>query len=46
MGKSILGLHISFMLRQKTLIIVHKDDLVKGWQKDAKVVFGDNFKWD
>lgn len=44
MGKSILGLHISFMLRQKTLIVVHKDDLVKGWQKDAKVVFGDNFK--
>lgn len=44
MGKSILGLHIAYMLRQKTLIVVHKDDLVKGWQKDAKVVFGDEMK--
>lgn len=44
MGKSILGLHIAYMLRQKTLIIVHKNDLIVGWQKDSKLVFGDNYK--
>lgn len=43
-GKSILGLYIAYTLRQKTLIIVHKNDLVTGWQKDAKVVFGDDIK--
>lgn len=43
-GKSVLGIHLAYMLRQKTLIVVHKDDLVVGWKKDAKLVFGDDFK--
>lgn len=43
-GKSILGLHIAYMLRQKTLVIVHKNDLIVGWQKDSKVIFGDKYK--
>ena len=43
-GKSILGLHIAYMLRQKTLIVAHKNDLILGWQKDSKVVFGDQYK--
>lgn len=38
-GKSILGLYISSYLSTKTLIIVHKDDLVKGWQEDIKLSF-------
>lgn len=41
-GKSILALHIAYRLKQKTLILVHKDDLVVGWQKDIKLCFGDN----
>lgn len=40
-GKSILALHIAYRLKQKTLILVHKDDLVVGWQKDIKLCFGD-----
>lgn len=43
-GKSILGLYIAYILKQKTLVIVHKNDLVTGWQKDAKVVFGEDIK--
>lgn len=43
-GKSILGLYIAYALKQKTLIVVHKNDLVTGWQKDAKVVFGEDIK--
>lgn len=38
-GKSILALHIAHMLGQKTLILVHKDDLVVGWQKDIQLCF-------
>lgn len=41
-GKSILALHIAQRLGQKTLILVHKDDLVVGWQKDIKLCFGDD----
>lgn len=41
-GKSILALHIACTLKQKTLILVHKDDLVVGWTKDIKLCFGDN----
>jgi len=39
-GKSILGLFIASELKQKALIIVHKDDLVDGWKKDAKLALG------
>ena len=41
-GKSILALHIAQKLKQRTLILVHKDDLVVGWQKDIKLCFGDS----
>ena len=43
-GKSILGLYTAYALRQKVLVIVHKDDLVSGWKADAKVCFGDEIK--
>lgn len=43
-GKSILGLYIAYALRQKALIIVHKDDLVTGWKADAKLCFGDKIE--
>lgn len=39
-GKSILGLYLAGYLKQKTLIIVHKDDLVDGWKKDCKQAYG------
>lgn len=38
-GKSILGLYIASVLSCKTLIVVHKDDLVTGWQKDIALAF-------
>lgn len=38
-GKSILGLYIASVLSTKTLIVVHKDDLVRGWQKDIALAF-------
>lgn len=40
-GKTILALHIAQKLKQRTLILVHKDDLVAGWTKDIKLCFGD-----
>ena len=40
-GKSILALHIAQRLKQRTLILVHKDDLVVGWKNDIKLCFGD-----
>lgn len=43
-GKSILGLSIAHSLRQKVLVIVHKQDLVDGWTQDCKVCFGDNIE--
>ena len=39
-GKSILALHIAQKLGQRTLILVHKDDLVVGWKKDIELCFG------
>lgn len=39
-GKSILGLYIASQLSCKTLIVVHKDDLVTGWKKDIDLAFG------
>lgn len=41
-GKSILGLNLAYTLRQRTLVLVHKDDLVDGWTKDSHLCFGDN----
>ena len=41
-GKTILGLYMSQEFKQKTLILVHKDDLVVGWQNDIRLCFGDN----
>ena len=38
-GKTILALHIAKVLSQKTLILVHKDDLVTGWQKDIALCY-------
>lgn len=43
-GKSILGLHLAHLLKQRTLVIVHKDDLVDGWTQDSKICFGEDFK--
>ena len=43
-GKSILALHIAQKLGQKTLILVHKDDLVVGWTNDIKLCFGNDIE--
>lgn len=39
-GKTILGLAVAEHYKCRTLIIVHKTDLVSGWQKDIKEAFG------
>lgn len=39
MGKTVLALYLAAKLKQKTLVIVHKDDLVVGWQKDIDLCF-------
>ena len=41
---TILGLYLAYALRQKCVILVHKDDLVDGWTQDCKVCFGEDFK--
>lgn len=41
-GKSILGLYLAGALRQKTLVLVHKTDLVNGWKADAQKCYGDD----
>ena len=38
-GKSILGIYLAYRLKQKALVIVHKDDLVVGWKKDIEFCF-------
>lgn len=38
-GKSILALHIASVLQQRTLVLVHKKDLVSGWKKDIELCF-------
>lgn len=43
-GKSILALHLAYTLGVKTLILVHKNDLVVGWQKDIDLAFGGKVK--
>lgn len=39
-GKTILGIYIAQWLKVKTLVLVHKDDLVTGWKKDISQFFG------
>lgn len=39
-GKSILALYLAQLLGVRTLILVHKDDLVVGWKKDIELCFG------
>lgn len=39
-GKTILALYLAATLGQKTLILVHKDDLVVGWKADIEKCFG------
>ena len=36
-GKSALGLYLAWKLKMKTLILVHKEDLVLGWMADVKM---------
>lgn len=43
-GKTILALSIAAKLGAKTLVLVHKDDLVTGWQNDIKDYFGGKVK--
>ena len=43
-GKTILALHIAYQLNAKTLVLVHKDDLVTGWKKDIELCFGSDMK--
>ena len=43
-GKSILGLYIAAMFRQKTLVLVHKNDLLSGWEQDIEQCFGGEVK--
>lgn len=38
-GKTILGIYLASVYSAKTLIIVHKDDLVKGWKSDIEQAF-------
>lgn len=38
-GKTILALNLACLLKQRTLVLVHKDDLVTGWQKDIEECF-------
>ncbi|MDR1440508.1 MAG: DEAD/DEAH box helicase family protein [Clostridiales bacterium] len=38
-GKSVLALYIAKHLGLKTLIVVHKDDLAKGWREDIASAF-------
>lgn len=43
-GKSILGLYVASQLSCKTLVVVHKDDLVSGWKKDIDLAFNKKVK--
>lgn len=40
-GKTILGIALAEKLKAKTLIVVHKVDLIDGWIKDIKKSFDD-----
>lgn len=43
-GKSILGIYCAYATQQKCLVVVHKNDLVTGWENDCKECFGKDFK--
>lgn len=43
-GKSILGLYLASYYSCRTLIVVHKDDLVKQWIEDAGLSFDNKVK--
>lgn len=39
-GKSILGCYLAYTTKQKTLVVVQKNDLIDGWRKDFELCFG------
>ena len=41
---TVTGLYLAYTFKQKTLIVVNKDDLIAGWRDDAKLCFGEDFK--
>lgn len=41
-GKSLTGIYLSYLMKQRTLIVVNKDDLVDGWTQDIKLCFGED----
>lgn len=43
-GKTVLGLALAHKLKARTLVVVHKDDLVKGWIKDVEKCFDNKVK--
>lgn len=43
-GKSILGLYLAAHYKSKTLIVVHKTDLVTGWLEDIALAFSNKMK--
>ena len=43
-GKTVLALYLASKWCQKTLVLVHKDDLVTGWQKDIHIAFNGQLK--
>lgn len=43
-GKSILAIYVAYYLKQQTLILVHKDDLVVGWSNDINDCFDGKVK--
>lgn len=43
-GKTILTLYLMSRLNVRTLVLVHKNDLLDGWKKDAKKCYGEDFE--
>ena len=43
-GKTVAALYIAAMFRQKTLVLVHKNDLLSGWEQDIERCFGGEVK--
>lgn len=39
---TIVGVYLSYLMKQRTLIVVNKDDLVDGWTQDIKLCFGED----
>lgn len=40
LGKTVMGLHLASVLGRVTFVIVHKDDLIQQWIKEARDVLG------